>query len=245
MIIPAIDLMDGGVVRLYKGDFDQRTNYAADPFALLEDFAKAGARRVHIVDLDGARNKQAAQTDLILKLAQTTDLKVQTGGGLREKAQIETLLAGGVERVVIGSLAIREPERVRDWMGRFGPQRIVLALDVVFDLERVPRPAIDGWTKMSEVTLWQVIEDFLAAGLTTILVTDIARDGALSGANKSLYQRILRRYPELELITSGGVGTLEDVRELKALAPAGIIIGKALYEGRLTLQEAITCSPAV
>ncbi|HHL42820.1 MAG TPA: 1-(5-phosphoribosyl)-5-[(5-phosphoribosylamino)methylideneamino]imidazole-4-carboxamide isomerase [Hellea balneolensis] len=241
MIIPAIDLMDGGCVRLLKGDFDQRTDYALDPVKTAQGFADAGAKWLHVVDLDGAKNGLASQSDLIADIAKKVDMQVQTGGGIRESAQIRQLLARGIARVVIGSLAIKSPDTVKAWMAEFGPERIVLALDVFQGLDGVPRPAIHGWTETSEQSLYTIIDDFLQNGLCTILVTDIAKDGALQGANLGLYREIIKRYPGLDLITSGGVGNLEDVKALKTLNPAGIIIGKALYENRFTLTEAITC----
>lgn len=241
MIFPAIDLIGGRCVRLYKGDFDQRTDYDIDPADMLKSYAEAGAKWVHIVDLDGAKNEQASQAALITELAQNTPLNIQTGGGLRTTEQIETLLNGGVKRVVIGSLAVTDPAKVKDWMQAFGPEKIVLALDVNMGDDGHPYPATKGWTEAGTQTLWDVLESYQDSGLATILVTDIGRDGVLGGSNTELYQDIMTRYPDLDLITSGGVGTLGHVRALKALTPYGIIIGKALFENRFTLQEAITC----
>ncbi len=241
MIYPAIDLMDGGCVRLFKGDFNQRTNYSADPVQMAKDFAKAGAKWLHVVDLDGAKNEYAGQSELIINIAQKSGLNVQTGGGIRELSQIQRLLAGGIERVVIGSLAVSNPTMVRRWLSELGPKRIVLALDVTIDAQGVPSPTLRGWTQTSDKTLWDVLDGYLSAGLRHILVTDIAKDGVLGGANVGLYQEIMRKYPKLDLITSGGVGSLDDVRALKRLKPAGIIIGKALYENKFTLAQAIQC----
>jgi len=228
-------------VRLLKGDFAQRTNYSIDPVMTAQNFEAVGAKWLHVVDLDGAKNRMAAQSDLIIEIAQTGGMKVQTGGGLRNAQQIKHLLDNGIERVVIGSLAVKNPSLVRQWMQEFGPEKIVLAIDIVLDLDGTPRPATHGWTQTSEMSLWQVIDNFKQAGLKTILVTDIAKDGGLQGSNIALYLDIMRRYPDLDLITSGGVGCLEDVVKLKALNPAGIIIGKALYENKITLSEAISC----
>ena len=241
MIFPAIDLMDGGCVRLIKGDFSQRTNYSMDPIEMACSFAKAGAQWLHIVDLDGAKNHSAAQSDLIIDIAQACNINVQTGGGLRNIDQIKTLLNGGVKRVVIGSLAVKDAPLVKRWMAEIGADKFVLAIDIFVDLDGIPRPATYGWTETSEHSLWQVIDDFKDVGLKTILVTDIAKDGCLAGANVDLYKDIMKRYPALDLISSGGVGCLDDVRILKSLNPAGIIIGKALYENRFTLPEAISC----
>ena len=241
MIFPAIDLMDGGCVRLLKGDFAQRTNYSADPKDMAQSFEAAGAKWLHVVDLDGAKNHMASQSELVVKIAKSVGMKVQTGGGLRNLDQIKYLLNGGVERVVIGSLAVKNPKLVKQWMEELGPKKIVLAIDIFLDLDGIPRPATHGWTETSEQSLWQVIDGFLDVGLKTILVTDIAKDGGLKGSNIELYEDIIRCYPDLDLISSGGVGKLEDVRALKKLNPSGVIIGKALYENKFTLSEAIKC----
>ncbi len=241
MIIPAIDLMDGGCVRLLKGDFAQRTNYSADPLDTAKDFAAAGAKILHVVDLDGAKNQRAEQSGLVIDIAKSVNMKVQTGGGLRTIEQIKHLLDGGVERVVIGSLAVKNPDLVKAWMGELGAEKFVLAIDIFAGLDGTPRPATHGWTETSDLSLWQVIDSFKDANLKTILVTDIARDGVLQGSNVALYREILAKFPDLDLITSGGVGSLEDVRQLKALNPKGIIIGKALYENKFTLKQAIKC----
>ena len=241
MIFPAMDLMDGGCVRLLKGDFGARTNYEADPVEVAQGYAKAGAEWMHIVDLDGAKNGQAEQSELILKVANSADIKVQTGGGLRELAQIQRLLDGGVDRVVIGSLAVTNPQMVKHWIKEVGPDAISLALDVNQGEDGEYRPATKGWTEASEKTLWDVISGFMGSGLKTILVTDIGRDGMQKGGNVDLYKRIQSEFPTLELITSGGVGTIDHVKNLKTIDPYGIIIGKALYEGAFTLDEAISC----
>ncbi len=241
MIFPAMDLMDGGCVRLLKGDFDARTNYAADPVEVVQGYAAAGAQWMHIVDLDGAKNGQAEQSEQILRIANAANIKVQTGGGLRDLAQIQRLLSGGVDRVVIGSLAVTNPQMVKHWLKEVGPEGICLALDVNQGEDGEYRPATRGWTKPSEKTLWEVLADFMGSGLRTILVTDIGRDGMQTGGNLDLYRRIQSEFPTLDLITSGGVGTLDHVRELKTLNPHGIIIGKALYEGAFTLPEAMSC----
>ena len=241
MIFPAMDLMDGGCVRLLKGDFNARTNYDADPVAVARIYAEAGADWMHIVDLDGAKNGKAEQSDLILKIANSANIKVQTGGGIRDLEQIKRLLNGGVDRVVIGSLAITNPQMVRHWLRDVGPNFICLALDVNQGEDGEYRPATKGWTETSEKTLWDVLVDFLGSGLKTFLVTDIGRDGMQQGGNLELYKRIQSEFPTLDLITSGGVGTLNHVQDLKKINPHGIIIGKALYEGAFSLSEAMTC----
>ncbi|GLQ19090.1 1-(5-phosphoribosyl)-5-[(5-phosphoribosylamino)methylideneamino]imidazole-4-carboxamide isomerase [Algimonas porphyrae] len=241
MIVPAIDLMDGQCVRLLKGRFDAKTEYATDPRDVALSYAEAGAEWMHIVDLDGAKNQSSSQAALISELAQLSGLKVQAGGGIRELGTIRHLLDAGVDRVVIGSLAVTQPIMVRRWLSELGPDKIVLAFDVNLDERGIAFPAIKGWTEATETPFLEILDNYAGSGLRTILVTDIGRDGAETGGNTSLYKTILRDYPTLDLITSGGVGTLDHVRELKTLSPYGIIIGRALYEGNFTLAEAIAC----
>jgi len=241
MIFPAIDLMDGGCVRLFQGDFKQRTNYDISPQAVAQSCASDGADWLHIVDLDGAKTGSVAQTELIIDIANNSDIKIQTGGGLRELSHIQRLLDGGVERVVLGSLAVTNPQMVKFWFSELGPEQIVLALDIKTNDKGVPFPTTRGWTDTGDKSLWDTIDDYGKAGLKTILVTDIERDGALVGGNIDLYTEISGRYPGLDLITSGGVGSLEHVKALKKLNPHGIIIGKALYENKFSLSEAIAC----
>ena len=225
MIYPAIDLMDGGCVRLFKGDFNQRTDYAVSPLDVAKGYAAAGAEWMHIVDLDGAKHGKTEQADLIMEIARESGLQIQTGGGLRELAQIQRLLSGGVNRVVIGSLAVTNPQMVKFWISEIGQEQICVALDVNIGEDGEPYPATRGWTEASERTLWHVLDDYMGTGLKTILVTDIGRDGVEGGSNVELYQQIMINYPTLNLITSGGVGTLDHVSALKELNPYGIIIG--------------------
>ncbi len=241
MIIPAIDLIGGRCVRLYKGDFNRRTDYAELPIDVAKGFAAQGATRMHVVDLDGAKHGNSEQIDLIIELARESGLKVQTGGGIREISQIQRLLDGGVDRVVVGSLSVTNPQMVKFWINEVGADRLVIALDVNLDENGVPVPATRGWMETGEKSLWHVLDDYSGSGLKTVLITDIGRDGVLGGSNVDLYKEVQTKYPTLDLITSGGVGTLDDVKSLKALNPYGIIIGKALYENRFTVSEAVAC----
>ncbi len=241
MIFPAIDLMNGKCVRLLKGRFDAKTEYDADPVEVAKGYAASGAKWVHVVDLDGAKNGGLTQGALIAKIAQESGLKVQSGGGLRDLGMIRQLLDNGVERVVIGSLAVTQPIMVRRWLEELGPERVVLAFDVNVNGRGVAFPAIKGWTEATQTPFYEILDGYRGSGLKTILVTDIGRDGAETGGNTDLYKRIQSDYPTIGLITSGGVGTLDHVRELKALSPEGVIIGRALYEGNFTVSEAIAC----
>jgi phosphoribosylformimino-5-aminoimidazole carboxamide ribotide isomerase len=241
MIFPAIDLMNGQCVRLLKGRFDAKTEYDADPIDVARGYSDAGAKWIHVVDLDGAKNGSSSQSALIGRIATESGLRVQAGGGLRDIGTITRMLDAGVERVVIGSLAVTQPIMVRRWLNELGPDKVVLAFDVNLDETGTAFPAIKGWTEATETPFFEVLDSYSGTGLRTILVTDIGRDGAETGGNTKLYKTILRDYPTLDLITSGGVGTLDHVRDLKALSPYGIIIGRALYEGNFDVAEAIAC----
>lgn len=241
IIYPAIDLRGGRVVRLTEGRFDQEKSYGDDPVAVARDFAAAGAAWLHVVDLDGAKDPARRQTPLVERLARESGLRVQTGGGIRDEAQIAALLAAGVQRVIVGSLAVREPDRVRGWLGRFGPERIILSPDVRLDAAGIPRVAAAGWQESTGVALDDLLAGFLPAGLVHILCTDISRDGRLSGPNTALYAGLARRFPALQIQASGGVSSLDDLRALRVTGAAGAIVGRALYERKFTLKEALAC----
>jgi len=241
MIWPAIDLMDGRCVRLHKGDFAQKSLYDTDPLARGKAFAEAGAKALHVVDLDGAKTGEPCQSNLVCRLAATSGLRVQAGGGIRTGDDIEALLGGGVSRVIIGSLAVTNIETVQNWLWDFGAARIVLALDVRIENE-TPIPAIRGWQESAGQSLWDILAAYDGM-IKTLLVTDIDRDGVLGGTNAALYADIHTRYPALSLLASGGIGNVDDVRAAYEAGAGGVIIGKALYENKFTLQEALSCSP--
>jgi phosphoribosylformimino-5-aminoimidazole carboxamide ribotide isomerase len=241
IIYPAIDLRSGRVVRLTEGKFDQEKTYGDDPLAVAKEFKAAGATWLHVVDLDGAKDPLQRQTALVEKIARGSGLRVQTGGGIRNEAQIEALLAAGVERVIVGSLAAREPDRVRDWLKRFGAKHIILSPDVRLDADGTPRVAAAGWQESTGVALDDLLNGYLLVGLIHILCTDISRDGKLTGPNSPLYARLVKRFPSLQIQASGGVSSLDDLRALQATGAAGAIVGRALYEKKFTLQEALAC----
>ena len=243
IIYPAIDLLEGRVVRLHKGDFGAVTDYGDDPVAVAQRFGKAGAVWLHVVDLSGARDGERRQADAIRSLCET-GLRIQTGGGVRTEEDVEALLAAGVERVIIGSLAVKSPAKVGEWLDRYGGDRLCLALDVRKS-GRSYRPALQGWTDMMMTTLDAVIEAYEGRDLRHALVTDIDRDGDLSGPNVELYRDLCTRYPSIDWQASGGVSSLEDLDAVREAGAAGVITGKALYEGRFELAEALACSPGV
>ncbi len=241
IIYPAIDLRDGRVVRLTEGRFDQEKTYGTDPLAMAQDFAAAGATWLHVVDLDGAKDPTRRQIALVERLARSSGLRVQTGGGIRDEAQIESLLAAGAQRVIVGSLAAKQPGVVHGWLGKFGAGKIILSPDVRLDDTGIPRVAAAGWQESTGLALDDFLAGYLSAGLVHILCTDISRDGKLTGPNTALYAGLVKRFPSLQIQASGGVSSLDDLRALQATGAAGAIVGRALYERKFTLQQALAC----
>ncbi len=236
-LIPAIDLKQGRCVRLLQGDFAAETVYSHQPATVLERYLALGARRVHIVDLDGARDGTQANRDAIVALASVPQVKLQVGGGLRSLDRVRALLEAGVERAVIGSLAVVDPDQVIDWMQQVDAGRIVLALDVRLDASGTPLLSTHGWQQTSSIVLWDAVERFMEAGLAHVLCTDIARDGALSGPNVELYGQAVRRYPQLQWQASGGVASAGDLSALRDCGVAAVISGKALLENKISPEE--------
>ena len=232
ILYPAMDLMGGRVVRLAQGRFDDATTYSADPAQALAAFAAAGAAWAHVVDLDGARAGAPVQHDLIARLAADAPLNIQVAGGIRTRDHIARLLDDGAARVVVGSLAVKDPPRVQGFLGEFG-DRITLSLDVRI-LDGRPQVATAGWTEDSGRTLWDIAALYPEA--RHLLLTDIGRDGMLQGPNFALLEEAAARLPHLAIQASGGVSSLEDLTRLRT---AGAIVGKALWEGRIDLAEAL------
>lgn len=236
-LIPAIDLKDGRCVRLFKGDFAAETVYSNDPAEILARYRAFGARRIHVVDLDGAKDGTQANRDVIMKFASDKSLKLQVGGGLRSLERVKALLEGGVERAVIGSVAINSPDVVVSWLSEIDPSRVVLALDVRLDDSGVPMLTTHGWQQASGVVLWSAVERFVQSGIAHVLCTDVARDGALTGPNFELYAEAVRRFPELQWQASGGVATARDLSALRECGVAAVISGKALLENKISSEE--------
>ena len=239
IVYPAIDLRNGICVRLMHGRFDQVTEYDQVPAARLAAFVAEGATWVHVVDLDGAEAGSAMQHALIGELAGSIDVKIQSGGGVRDVDDVEALLSAGVSRVVVGSMAVSNPVVVANWLERFSPDRLTLAFDVKVGTDGVPVPALKGWTEAAGVDLWAALDRYPAGTLKHVLVTDVGRDGALTGPNLELLAEVVRRRPELKVQASGGVSSIEDILAAKAIGCDGAIVGRAIYEGRFTARQAI------
>ncbi len=241
MIIPAIDLINGKVVRLYQGDYGQKTEYTASAQERFDLYVAAGATQLHLVDLDGAKDASQRQLTVIRELLKNTRAPVQIGGGVRSEQDVKDLLDAGANRVVVGSTAVKCPELVMGWMEKYGADKIVLALDVNIDADGRRKIAVAGWQQDSGVTIEDLIERFLPAGLTHVLCTDISRDGTLQGSNVTLYQSLAAQYPQVKFQASGGIGGIADIEALKGSGVGGVILGRSLLEGKFTAEEAIAC----
>jgi len=241
MIIPALDLIDGTVVRLHQGDYDQQRNYGNDPLLRLQDYAAQGGEVLHLVDLTGAKDPAKRQIALIKSLVAGVNVPVQVGGGVRTEEDVAALLDAGVARVVVGSTAVNDPENVKGWFRRFGADALVLALDVRIDDQGQKHVAVSGWQENSGVTLEALVEMYLPVGLKHVLCTDISRDGTLAGSNVSLYDDVCTRYPQVAFQSSGGIGSLADIAALRGTGVRGVIVGRALLEDKFTVTEAIQC----
>jgi phosphoribosylformimino-5-aminoimidazole carboxamide ribotide isomerase len=240
-LIPAIDLRGGRCVRLLNGRFDAETDYGGDPVDLARGYRSLGAQRLHVVDLDGARDGTPGNWDLIARLAALPDIALQVGGGVRSEARLTALLALGVARVVIGSLAVLEPALLRRWLDVHGPDRIVLALDVRLDGAGEPMLVTHGWQESGPCSLWELLADraqgYGSSALKHVLCTDVDRDGALSGPNLALYRDAARRFPDIAWQASGGVRDADDLHALAVTGAAAAVSGRALLERRMTPSE--------
>ncbi len=239
IIYPAIDIIDGRCVRLRQGDFAHQTTYNVDPKLLASNYAASGAEWLHVVDLDAAKSTHSSNLNLIADIASSLDIKVQTGGGVRQVIDIQQRLQAGISRVVIGSIAVEQPDKFCDWLSDFGAEHLVAALDVQRQGERW-LPAVHGWQKTIDRDLFDLLEQLCEAGLQHLLCTDIGRDGMLQGPNIELYQQLQKRFPNLSIQASGGVDSLDNITALQQHHIAGLIIGKALLDGRFELSEALS-----
>lgn len=237
--LPAIDVRRGRVVRLRQGDYAQETCYSDGPLEVARRYAAAGAEWLHLVDLDAARGGGYQLAPLLARIKAQTRLKVQTGGGVRSEADLKALFDAGADRVVVGSLAVRESMRVATWIGRFGAERITLALDTRRGEDGTWRLPVHGWTEEGGKDLISLASAYADLGLRHLLVTDITRDGMMSGPNVELYSHLVQRFPGLALQASGGVRDLDDVRAARAAGCAGVVLGKALLDGRLDLLDVL------
>lgn len=231
-IIPAIDLIEGKAVRLRQGDFAQKTVYSDNPLETAKQFAAAGLRRLHLVDLDGARTGKIANLAVLELIAANTDLIVDFGGGVKTKTDANAVFNAGASILTIGSLAIKEAETFESWLEEFGSERILLGADV-----KNGKLAINGWQTTTEIEIMQFLRFWFAKGVRQVFCTDVSKDGLLAGAATELYRQIHLKLPEINLIASGGVSSINDFPELEKAGCSAAIVGKAIYENKISLKE--------
>ncbi|HPX98915.1 MAG TPA: 1-(5-phosphoribosyl)-5-[(5-phosphoribosylamino)methylideneamino]imidazole-4-carboxamide isomerase [Bacteroidaceae bacterium] len=231
-IVPAIDIIDGKCVRLSKGDFNTSKIYGDNPLEMAKMFADAGLKRLHLVDLDGARSRHIVNTRTLESIAGNTDLIIDFGGGVKSRRDIDTAFDCGASMVIVGSTAITDRELMYEWIEEFGEDRIILGADV-----RNGLISVNGWKEDSNLKLDDFLKEYSAKGITRVLCTDINRDGMLQGPATELYRSILRDFPGIKLIASGGVSSIEDLIELRKEGLYEAIVGKAYYEGKITLKQ--------
>ncbi len=232
IIIPAIDIIDGKCVRLTKGDYAQQKIYNENPVEVAKQFADAGLQRLHIVDLDGARLGKISNLTVLEKIATATNMVIDFGGGVKHMDDVENILNAGAAMVTIGSLAVKHPEILEEWLMEFGAGKFLIGADVLDE-----KVKISGWLEDGGVNIFDFAGTLLSLGAINIFCTDISKDGMMQGPSIDLYKKIMEQHPEINLIASGGVSKPDDVKRLKEIGCAGAIIGKAIYEHLITLQE--------
>lgn len=230
-LIPAIDIIEGQCVRLTKGDYDQKTVYG-NPLEMAQEFERIGFRRLHMVDLDGAKSKHIVNDEVLKRITKATNLIVDFGGGIKTDEDIRKAFDNGASMVTVGSIAVTQPELFLSWVEQYGAERLILGADV-----RNGKISINGWKEDSTEDLLPFLRRYIDAGVRNVLCTEISKDGTLQGPAIELYQRVMKEYPELHLIASGGVSSIEDIKSLDAAGIPAVVFGKAIYEGKINLQE--------
>lgn len=235
-IIPAIDIIGGQCVRLTQGDYSQRTVYSSDPVEIAKSYEAIGIRRLHVVDLDGAKAAAPQNLDTLRKIATATKLDIQYGGGIKSGEALKAVLAAGANRAICGSVAITAPDRFEEWLTVYGPEHIILGADT-----KAGKVAINGWLESSETDVQTIVRQFAERGLRQVICTDISRDGMLEGPNFALYTALQSKFPEVDITVSGGISSLDDIVRLDDTGLRSVIVGKAIYEGRITLKDLERC----
>lgn len=234
-LIPAIDIINGQCVRLTKGDYNQKTVYRDSPAEVAKEFEAIGFRRLHVVDLDGAKSKHIVNDAVLTAITTETNLAVDFGGGIKTDEDIEKAFAAGAAMVTVGSIAVTQPDLFMGWLEKYGPERMILGADV-----RHGKISINGWKEDSTEDLLPFLRKYIKAGVRNVLCTEISKDGTLSGPAVDLYSEVMNTYPDLHLIASGGVSSLDDIKALDAAGIPAVVFGKAIYEGRINLRELIS-----
>jgi phosphoribosylformimino-5-aminoimidazole carboxamide ribotide isomerase len=231
-IIPAIDIIEGKCVRLTQGDYSQKKIYNENPLEVAKEFEDAGLKRLHLVDLDGAKAGQVKNWKVLEAVAGKTSLVIDFGGGVKAEKDVQIIFESGGAMVTIGSMAVKDEETFVSWLKKYGAEKFLLGADV-----KDEKIAVHGWLETSDVWIYDFIQKYIENGVQQIFCTDVAKDGALQGPSMELYKTIIQKFPELHFIASGGVSNIEDVYQLEEINCKGVIIGKAIYEGRISLKE--------
>ena len=234
-IIPAIDLIDGKCVRLTEGDYARKTVYNDDPLEVARSFEDAGIRRLHLVDLDGAKAGRVVNWAVLESIAKQTGLLVDFGGGIKTEEEVARVLGSGARWATVGSIAVKDEAKLLSWFDAYGPDKFFLGADV-----KNEKIAVGGWMETTAIDLLPFLEKYRAHGMECLFCTDVSKDGRLEGPATDLYARVLQALPGLQLVASGGVSSMDDVRALQAIGCRGVILGKAIYEGRVRLQELVS-----
>ena len=232
-LIPAIDIINGQCVRLTKGDYDQKTVYG-NPLDMALEFERIGYKRLHVVDLDGAKSKHIVNDAVLREITSQTNLVVDFGGGIKTDEDLEKAFAAGASKVTVGSIAVTQPELFMGWLEKYGAERMILGADV-----RNGKISINGWKEDSSEDLLPFLQKYIDAGVKNVLCTEISKDGTLAGPAIELYREVMEAYPELHLIASGGVSSMEDIKALDQAGIPAVVFGKAIYEGRIDLRQLI------
>lgn len=235
-LIPAIDLIEGKCVRLTKGEYDSKKIYNEDPVAQAREFEALGFKRLHVVDLDGAKSKHVVNDGVLRRITEATSLTVDFGGGIKTEEDIEKAFNAGAAMVTVGSIAVTKPELFMGWMEKYGAERMILGADV-----RQGKVSINGWLEDSEEDLLPFLKKYVDRGVRNVLCTEISKDGTLQGPATALYVEIMKAYPELHLIASGGVASNKDIEELDAKGIPAVVFGKAYYEGKIKVEGLKLC----
>ncbi|MBQ9677263.1 MAG: 1-(5-phosphoribosyl)-5-[Prevotella sp.] len=231
-LIPAIDIINGQCVRLTKGDYDQKTVYHDSPAEVAHEFEEIGFRRLHVVDLDGAKSKHIVNSSVLRHITTATNMQVDFGGGIKSDEDIETAFANGAAMVTVGSIAVTQPDLFFSWLEKYGAERMILGADV-----RHGKISINGWKEDSSEELLPFLQKYIDAGVRNVLCTEISKDGTLQGPAIELYSQVMEAYPQLHLIASGGVSSMEDIQALDKAGIPAVVFGKAIYEGKINLRE--------
>ncbi len=233
-IIPAIDIIEGKCVRLSQGDYAQKKIYDLDPIEVAKSFEDLGIKKIHLVDLDGAKAKQVINFNILEEIAIKTKLEIEFGGGVKSDADLQKVFDSGATQAIIGTVAVTSPDLFFNWLDRYGQEKIILGADV-----KNERLAVNGWLEMSDLSIYDYLRNNISRGLKHVICTDISKDGMLGGTSVELYEKLINQFPELHIIASGGVASMQDILALKNIACQSVVVGKAIYEEKINLRYVI------